>query len=210
MKKQISIFTILCIIHIVPLIFKPALIVSFQNLFLAWIGLLLLQTQPAFSIREMITNKKTDKFSILIILFSGIFTSMMSLAEWAYQQKPQNDFMLYTGLCMMAGGLLLRVWSIYTLGRFFTATVSSTNQPQLIKTGPYAFLRHPSYSGAYLILSGVPVFLNTSFSIPVTFVLLFIAYYYRIVFEEKMLAAVFNSEYADYARRVKRLIPFIW
>lgn len=210
MKKQISIIIILSIIHTLPFIFKPDLIVSYQNIFLAWIGLLLLQTQPAFSIREMIINKKTDKFSILIILITGVFSSIISLIEWAYWQKPQNMFMLYTGLGMMGTGLLLRTWSIYTLGKYFTATVSSTNHQHLIIKGPYTFLRHPSYTGAYLILSGVPVFLNAIYSLPFVIVLLFTAYYYRISFEEKMLAEIFRNEYAEYARKVKRFIPFIW
>ena len=58
------------------------------------------------------------------------------------------------GVVLFVAGLLLRWWAIIVLGRFFTVDVSIAEGHELIESGPYRFIRHPSYTGALLAFLG--------------------------------------------------------
>ncbi|TFK91287.1 hypothetical protein K466DRAFT_542025 [Polyporus arcularius HHB13444] len=59
------------------------------------------------------------------------------------------------GLVFVWVGALLRLWSYHTLGELFTFEVLVTPDHRLITSGPYAHVRHPSYTGIALLLLGV-------------------------------------------------------
>ena len=59
------------------------------------------------------------------------------------------------GLVILLTGLVLRGWSILTLGEYFTATVKVSADQPVITAGPYQVLRHPSYTGLLLVMTGI-------------------------------------------------------
>jgi protein-S-isoprenylcysteine O-methyltransferase Ste14 len=76
-------------------------------------------------------------------------------------------------------------------------------------TGPYAYVRHPMYAGAILLLLGIPLLLGSWFGLALAPVLV-VAFAVRAVLEERTLQAQL-PDYADYAARVRyRFIPLIW
>ncbi len=79
----------------------------------------------------------------------------------------------------------------------------------VISTGPYAFVRHPMYSGAVLFFVGVSLLLGSWWGLAMSplFAVLFAI---RARIEERMLIAGLPG-YADYAAQVRyRLAPGIW
>jgi protein-S-isoprenylcysteine O-methyltransferase Ste14 len=96
------------------------------------------------------------------------------------------------------------------LGKNFTATVKITKEHELIKTGPYKVIRHPSYLGALIAIIGCPVFLNNTYTIFISCIAMMIAYYFRINVEEKTLSNHFGEFYEDYKKTTYRLLPLIW
>ena len=58
------------------------------------------------------------------------------------------------GLIAQITGTLLRCISMRTLGKYFTFQLSVSQGHQLITNGPYAFVRHPSYTGAQIAIAG--------------------------------------------------------
>ena len=211
MRKIISTIVFVFFMNILPLLFKPELLINFKTLIILAGALAMFLTQPTFSVQEAVTNKTTDRFSIVIILLVSITVVSSSLVEWAYfNNRPSNLILTVLGIVMICSGLLFRVYSITTLGKYFTATARATNEHILIKSGPYAIVRHPSYLGAIIVMMGVPVLLNNIVTLFSTIILLAIAYVIRINTEEKLLSAVFGAEYKQYCIQVKRLIPYIW
>ena len=168
-------------------------------------------TQPAFSLEETLENKKTDRFSILIILIASGLSVSSSLVEWGYFSKKNSPLIFsMLGIFMIGSGLALRIAAILTLGKFFTATARATKQQILVKNGPYSVIRHPSYLGAIIVMTGVPVLLNNRVTLFSTVVLLTLAYSIRIKNEEKVLVSIFGDNYIRYSQRVKKMIPHIW
>jgi len=211
MRKIVSTLIFTFFINILPLLFKPELLLDYKAIIILIGGLAMFLTQPAFSLEETLENKKTDKFSILIILVASGLSVSSSLVEWAYFGRKNSSFFLPAlGIFMIGAGLALRIAAIRALGKFFTATARVTKQQILVKNGPYAIIRHPSYLGAIIVMTGVPVLLSNTVTLFSTVVLLTLAYSIRIKNEEKVLVSIFGDKYIRYSKRVKRMIPHIW
>lgn len=80
---------------------------------------------------------------------------------------------------------------------------------KVISTGPYAWVRHPMYSGAILYFIGAPLLLGSWYALVVGLILIGILAL-RAVWEEQTLMAELAG-YADYAKRVRyRMVPGVW
>jgi len=80
---------------------------------------------------------------------------------------------------------------------------------RVISTGPYAFVRHPMYSGTVLFFVGAPLLLGSCWGVA-TSPLFAVLFAFRVVIEERALVAGLPG-YADYAARVRyRLAPGLW
>lgn len=113
-------------------------------------------------------------------------------------------------LVLMAVGLAIRWASIVWLGHFFTVNVAIHHDHRVIQTGPYRFVRHPSYSGLLLVFLGVGVALASWLSLLVLVVPISLALAARIATEERALRVAFGPEYADYCARTSRLVPALF
>lgn len=112
------------------------------------------------------------------------------------------------GIGLLIVGLLLLVVALFRLGKNLTPLPHPKADATLTVTGPYALTRHPIYSGALTATFGWSLFVHswiTLFFVAALFVLLD----QKARREERWLAAKF-PEYAEYRRRVRRLIPFIY
>jgi protein-S-isoprenylcysteine O-methyltransferase len=114
------------------------------------------------------------------------------------------------GIGLFVSGLALRWYSIVHLGRFFTVNVAIATDHQLIDTGPYRFVRHPSYSGALMAFLGLALCLSNWASLLLMVVPVFLVFLWRMQVEEAALLQAFADRYQDYMRRTKRLIPAIY
>jgi protein-S-isoprenylcysteine O-methyltransferase Ste14 len=123
-----------------------------------------------------------------------------------------GDFQLYqwAGAGLMLVGMGIRALAVYTLGRFFTVNVSVAKDHQVVQTGLYRFVRHPSYTGALLTFLGYGLALRSWWSLIALAVPVAVAFAYRIRVEEAALTAGLGAQYSDYAARTKRLIPFVY
>lgn len=211
MQKIISTLIFVFIINIFPLLFNPELIIQFKPVVILIGSLAMFLTQPAFSFEETKNNKNTDRYSIIFILLASALSVSSSLIEWAYfSNHSSNVFLTILGIIMIITGLTIRITAIHTLGKFFTATARITNQHVLITSGPFSVIRHPSYAGAILVITGVPVFLNNLITFFSTLLLLILVYHFRIKSEEEILISTFGEKYLQYSSKVKKIIPHFW
>ena len=114
------------------------------------------------------------------------------------------------GAGLFAIGTVLRWWSIVHLGRFFSVDVAIHHDHEVVDTGPYRVVRHPSYSGLLLQCAGLGIVLGTLLSLLVIIVPTFLVLAHRIRVEEKALLANLGNEYAAYSQRTKRLLPGVF
>jgi protein-S-isoprenylcysteine O-methyltransferase Ste14 len=121
---------------------------------------------------------------------------------------PHGAFWRWLGTLMVATGLgfavLARVW----LAGNWSATVTVKQAHELIRSGPYALVRHPIYTGMLFALAGTAVWLGNWRAL-IGFALIAGAFVHKLRIEEKFMAEQFGDDYARYRAQVAALIPFL-
>jgi protein-S-isoprenylcysteine O-methyltransferase Ste14 len=112
------------------------------------------------------------------------------------------------GFALMIAGMVLRWYSIRVLGISFTCDVVTRPGQTVVETGPYRWVRHPSYTGALVTVLGILLCCCNLVSLAALFVAV-AGFAMRIRIEERALANDLGAPYRDYMRRTKRLIPFV-
>jgi len=107
-------------------------------------------------------------------------------------------------------GSILFVWARRTLGRHYSGHVSVKKEQELVHSGPYRIIRHPAYAGYLFMALGLALGYSSLLGFVSTLLILLPATVYRIHVEDKMLAEHFGTQFDQYARRTKRLLPGIW
>jgi protein-S-isoprenylcysteine O-methyltransferase len=143
-----------------------------------------------------------------VILF-GLWLGLMAVRHFPEGRLPHREFFYLLGLGLFIAGLALRWYSICYLGRFFTVNVSIDADHELIDSGPYRFIRHPSYTGALVAFVGFGLCLGNWLSL-VCIIPIVAAFAWRIRVEENALLGVLGEGYRAYIQRTKRLIPFVY
>jgi len=105
-------------------------------------------------------------------------------------------------------GIGLAVWARLYLGRNWSPRPAVKEHHELVTTGPYAYVRHPIYTGIMLATLGSAL-VGMIFGI-VMFIVISIVFTLRISKEEKLMLELFPRQYPEYQKRTKRLVPFVW
>ncbi len=163
-------------------------------------------------------GQRRDKGSAAVLWITFGLSYVLGLVDfyWISPHWPQWRILGYdwywpaAGAALYVTGQLIRVVAIRTLGRFFTISVRLHDEHKVVQHGIYRRVRHPAYSGLWLINLGFV----TVFASPLAFAVYFLlgtpGLIYRIRVEEQMLIDQFGDEYRTYMRKTKRLIPFIY
>jgi protein-S-isoprenylcysteine O-methyltransferase Ste14 len=114
------------------------------------------------------------------------------------------------GIAVMWAGFGLRAWAIRALGRFFRVEVTVDTDQTVVDTGPYARLRHPSYTGLLVFYLGLGICLDSYLSIAAAVLLPLAAVVNRIAHEERTLRRELGEPYEAYSSRTWRLVPGVW
>jgi protein-S-isoprenylcysteine O-methyltransferase Ste14 len=102
---------------------------------------------------------------------------------------------------------LLWIWARVTFGLRSFHYAANPTAGHLVTTGPYRYLRHPIYA-SILLLVWAGVAANLSVVSVALGVIATAMIALRILFEETLLRRTY-PEYENYARRTKRVVPFI-
>ena len=117
------------------------------------------------------------------------------------------DAVRLLGVALTIGGVALSLWSISTLGRHYDLVLEIHADHQLVRGGPFAWVRHPVYTGLALHFIGACLATgNMLLSIGTLFVS-FPSFYIRAHAEEKLLREQFGEEYDRYVDEVPMLVP---
>ena len=110
----------------------------------------------------------------------------------------------------MSTGLVIRVWSMKTLNKYYTRVLVTAEDQKIIKKGPYKIIRHPGYLGTILVWSAAGLAMQNLIIFIAATGMILIAYFYRINNEEKMLFEQFGEKFTDYTIHTWRLLPLVW
>jgi protein-S-isoprenylcysteine O-methyltransferase Ste14 len=110
------------------------------------------------------------------------------------------------GLCVVVAGLAFATWARDVLGRNWSAGAVIQVHHELVTAGPYAYVRHPLYTGLIVALAGTAL-VSGEYGALLGWVLLTSVFRMKARREERLLEGEFGSGYAAYCRRTGRLLP---
>jgi len=157
------------------------------------------------------TKSRADRLSLLLfwITIPACLTLGGVIAE-NHIGLPADADWDNAGIVVFVVGFIIRWVSIVQLGSMFTVDVSISSTHTLKTDGLYQLVRHPSYLGLVLIMAGISLFMSNGLSSMMVVVSIFLVTNYRINVEEKALTAEFGGQYADYKKRVRKIVPWVY
>ena len=177
------------------------------------ITLYLIRHDPALMERRMSGGPFAEKEpaqKIIMSLTSLGFIALLAVPAldhrfgWSHVSPP----------AVLAGNVLVLlgyfgIFFVFRENSFAAATIQSPRDQRVISTGPYAWVRHPMYATALVMLLGIPIALGSWCGVLVV-VALVPALVWRLLDEERFLARNLTG-YADYQGEVRyRLLPWVW
>lgn len=166
-----------------------------------------------FTRRSGTQSESRDRNSLWLLWFviaGSIVLALIVQGSVPETRFPHPRLFYFAGLTLFIVGIILRWYSIWMLGRFFTVDVAIAKEHRLIDSGPYRLLRHPSYTGALLAFIGFGLCLNNWLSMLCLVGPIAAAFLFRIHVEERALRDALGDDYRAYSQRTKRLIPFVY
>jgi protein-S-isoprenylcysteine O-methyltransferase len=115
----------------------------------------------------------------------------------------------FVGIVLMWIGVAFRYYAMRVLGKFFTFQVTTQAGQRVVENGPYKFIRHPSYTGAFITVIGFGLALGNWAGLLALVGCVALGYVYRIRIEERMLVESLGTPYREYMSRTARLVPFV-
>lgn len=159
------------------------------------------------------TSESEDRGSLRMLWLVILGSIALAIASSILFRKADSELLVRLAPvagALFVGGLLLRWYAIFYLGPLFTVNVAIASDHRVIDSGPYRYIRHPSYTGALLAFLGLGVSFGNWASLLAVLIPTFLAFMQRIAIEEKVLRRALGESYVRYIARTKRLLPFVY
>jgi protein-S-isoprenylcysteine O-methyltransferase Ste14 len=173
----------------------------------------LLKRDPALLERRMIGGPTAEQRPVQKIIMwgaSAAFIAMLVVPAldyrngWSHVRLP----VVILGDILVALGFSF-IMIVYRANTYTAATIQIAQNQIVISSGPYAIVRHPMYASALLYVVGTPPALASWWGLVAVAVFIPILVW-RLLDEERFLAANLSG-YSEYQRKVRyRLVPFVW
>ena len=177
------------------------------------ISLYLITSDPALLARRMSGGPFAEKEPaqrVIMSITSLAFVGLLVLPAIDHRLRWSE---LSPGAALAGDVLVLLGWLgiffVFRENSFSSATIELASDQRVISTGPYAWMRHPMYAAALVMLLGIPIALGSSWGVLIVVAMLPVLIW-RLLDEERFLVRNLPG-YAEYQRRVRyRLLPLIW
>ena len=188
------------------------LVVNFRQLMLGlWLVWALCWVVSGFTTKANLRRESLgSRLSHVVPLAFGMYLVVWPRVRvpWlSVQVLPDVLARYWFGVALVALGLAFTVWARVRLGRNWSGTVTQKADHELIRSGPYALVRHPIYTGLLTALLGSAIALGE----PRGFlgVLIVLASFWRkLRIEEGFMRELFPGQYERYIAEVPALVPF--
>jgi protein-S-isoprenylcysteine O-methyltransferase Ste14 len=181
---------------------------------LSWLGLWaywLIAALTAKRAARTFSRRPAWKFRLVLFVVLVILIRLLASAHlhgYALRRVyVPGALAAYIGAVTCFAGVAFAVWARVYIGRNWGMPMSLREGHELVTSGPYAYVRHPIYSGILLALVGTA--LATAPPVFVVFFLCLGGFYYAARAEERDMTEQFPDAYPAYKQRTKMLIPFL-
>jgi protein-S-isoprenylcysteine O-methyltransferase Ste14 len=159
--------------------------------------------------RTKAAEKSADRFATVAVLFVAFCLFSSEWPRWPWLQGrfvPAEPWVDWLGVILTTVGVAVAIWARRTLGEFWSARVTLKEEHQLIRSGPYRWVRHPIYTGVFVATAGTSLVVGQWRAV-LAVILILIAHSRKALREEAMLTTEFGNEYTAYRKSTGFLFP---
>jgi protein-S-isoprenylcysteine O-methyltransferase Ste14 len=164
----------------------------------------------ALSVKRTKTRERSvDRMltaAVVVLAYYLLFSDRPRIGLLQLRFVPQQDWIGWVGIAVTWVGVAVAIWARYCIGEYWSARVTLKEGHRLIRSGPYAFVRHPIYTGMLLGCVGTALVVGEWRGI-LAVVLLLAAHSRKAVREERLLTTEFGEEYGAYRQTTGFLFP---
>ncbi len=176
----------------------------------AWVVFLVYWFAAALSLNRMKKREPAGELLVRVLLL-GIAVLLLdrSLPIWGVLNRrfiPYSDAVEEIGAALTCLGIGFAIWARYHIGRYWSSTVSLRADHQLIRTGPYAHIRHPIYTGILLAILGTGLAVG-KYRALVAFVIMLAGFAWKASREEALLSGEFGPAFEEHKRVTGFFLP---
>ena len=164
--------------------------------------------------REGVKTADSKDSGSLKVILGGMWVALLIayplafVKAWAFPRRWQLPLFV-VGVLLIVLGSLLRRYCWRTLGEYFTGDVKARPDQPVVTSGPYRWVRHPSYTAGMMMFIGIGLALGSWFSFALLTIATIATYSYRVAVEERVLLATIGERYGSYMKQRKRFIPYV-
>jgi len=119
---------------------------------------------------------------------------------------PPSTVKDVAGIVLTASGIALAMWARFYIGSNWSSAVTVKVGHELVRTGPYRWVRHPIYAGILLALIGTGLSRNHIAVLP-GIALCWLGFLLKSRMEENFMRQTFGEQYVEYCETVGALVP---
>jgi protein-S-isoprenylcysteine O-methyltransferase Ste14 len=158
--------------------------------------------------RNVIAGQVNERATFLALFISGTLVVTLSLVEYLVRHTGFHPVTFVVGLIVTALSFAVRAAAVRALGRMWSVHIEIRREHELVKSGPFGWVRHPIYLAAILELVGAMIFLNSLYTWIVFWVLFVPSLFARIRLEERAMIAQFGDSYRSYRQTTPAVLPW--
>ncbi len=135
------------------------------------------------------------------------YAAAVYLLDWNFPLTKASQVAAAAGWVLTLAGLALAAWSRATLGRCFSVSLGVKQDHDLVRSGPYAWMRHPMYTGLLALGLGGALVHNSGLAVALLVAPFGGFFYWQTRVEEPLLVARLGDAYRQYQASTGRLLP---
>jgi protein-S-isoprenylcysteine O-methyltransferase Ste14 len=158
--------------------------------------------------RQIIAGTIREKVTLRLFVSLGTAMLIGSMAEYWFFQKSFLWPFFVSGWAVALYSFYLRRQAIAALGPFWSLYVEIRENHQLVREGPFRWVRHPAYASMVLEMLALTLLLRAWCTAAIVSAIFLPTLYVRIWIEEKALIEKFGDAYRLYCRQVPAIFPY--
>jgi protein-S-isoprenylcysteine O-methyltransferase Ste14 len=177
---------------------------------LAWVVFALYWLFASFARKETQTSEPYSRrivhIAFMAMAFYLVYRDTLPIPILRTRIWPDRLWIAQLGAALTALGIAFAIWARNHIGRNWSGRVTIKRDHELIRTGPYAHIRHPIYTGLLLAALGTGIALGEYRAFPVVLVIA-VGFAYKAKSEEKLLAEHFGPAFEEHKRHTGFFLP---
>jgi len=143
---------------------------------------------------------------VVILAYNLLFAQWLRIGPLRLRFVPEDPLIGWVGIALTFAGVAFAIWARHCIGVYWSARVTLKERHQLIRSGPYAYVRHPIYTGMLMGTAGAALVAGEWRGV-LAVVLLLAAHSRKALREEGLLSREFGEAYASYRQSTGFLFP---